>query len=225
VKRRRALFIDVVSNLVLPWLLLTYGSGDEAFGPRLAPAVAMIAPLLNALWRRVQRGRANPLSGLVIASLAANAAIGFFPVQAVWFAVKEAVVPVVLGGAIAATAWRGPGLVASMLEELIDPAKLQGAIAARSAEPAFAASARQGTFGFAAITAASGLTSGALSLWFIHAPSGTTAFAEELGRYTGWSFAAVTLPTMALSMFVFQRVMRGIESAIGQSLDGLMSEG
>ena len=222
--QNRRLVVDLLANLAWPFVVLTWLSGEAALGPRWGPAVAMAAPLAYALWRRVVEGRTSAIAVLVVVSIALNALAGFLPLQARWFAAKEALLPVVFGGLFAITALRGPGLLADLIHELVDPARLAAALAARDATAAYTLRLRRGTLAFGGVLAASGGLGGALALALVTSPTGTPGFAEELGRYTAWSYLVVNVPVLAATTWVMRDVLLALEDGTGKRLEDLRAE-
>lgn len=223
-QRRHQTVLDLAANLGWPWLVLTFGSDDAVFGPRWGPAVAMAAPLAFALWKRVALGRTSPLAVLVVASITLNAGIGFLPLEARWFAWKEALLPMIFGVVFAASALRGPGLVAGLLDEMLDGEKVTAALAASGATASYTERVRRGTRRFGLVTALSGFASGLLAATVVTSPTGSTEFAVQLGRYTAWSYGVVTFPTLLGSMWVLKDVLAALESGTGLPLEKLLPE-
>jgi hypothetical protein len=168
--------------------------------------------------------RTSAIAVLVVVSIALNALAGFLPLQARWFAAKEALLPVVFGGLFATTALRGPGLLADLIHELVDPARLAAALAARDATAAYTLRLRRGTLAFGGVLAASGGLGGALALALVTSPTGTPGFAEELGRYTAWSYLVVNVPVLAATTWVMRDVLLALEDGTGKRLEDLRAE-
>ncbi len=217
----RRLVVDLLANLAWPWAVLTWASGDDALGPRWGPAVAMLAPLAHAAWRRVVEKRTSALALLVVASIALNAVAGFLPLDAAWFAGKEALLPVGFGALFAATALRGPGLLAELVHELVDPAKLAAALDERGAAEGYLRRLRRGTLGFGLVFAGSGVLGGLLAAVLVRSPTGSPGFAEELGRYTAWSYVVVNLPVLVASTWVLRDVLIALEDGTGRRIEDL----
>ena len=215
----RRLFLDLGANLAWPFAVLTWASGADALGPQWGPAVAMCGPLAHMAWRRFVEKRPSPLGLLMVISIGLNAAAGFIPMGAGWFAVKEAVMSIGIGGLFAASVLRGPGLLGGLLSELTDPVKVRDALGARAGE--YERALRRGTIEFGGVLALSGVLSGALASVMVRSPTGSAGFAEELGRYTAWSYGVVNLPVLVASAFVLRRVVAALENTTGKTLEEL----
>lgn len=215
----RRIALDLGANLAWPFAILTWASGADALGPQWGPAVAMLGPLGHMAWRRFVEKRPSPLGLLMVISIGLNAAAGFIPMAAGWFAVKEAVMSVGIGALFASTAWRGTGLLGGLLSEITDAAKVADALGGRL--PEYERALRRGTVEFGAILAASGLVSGVLAAFMVRSPTGSPGFAEELGSYTAWSYGLVNLPMLVATAFVLRRVVNVLETLSGKTLDQL----
>ncbi len=217
-KRSTRTLLDLAVNLGWPVLILSFAATEDRLGPRLAPLVAMAPALIFAAWRRMS-GQRSPLSTLVIVSLGATAATGFLPLDAHWYAVKEATIPLGICLLALLSTRSGPGLIAGLMTELLDAPKLDRALDQRGTRPVFEGHARRATRQLGGLFALSGLLSGGLALWLVRSPSGTTAFATEVGSYTSWSYLLISLPMMVGMVWVMRGVMLAVEVSTGQALD------
>jgi hypothetical protein len=220
--RRTQTFLDLVANLGWPFLVLTWWSGDDALGPRWGPALAMALPLTWALYRRIVQGHTSPIAALVVTSIALNAAVGFLPMDARWFALKEAVMPMGFGAIFVLTTLRGPGILAGLINEMLDADKVNAALAETGGTEVYTGRIRRGTRLFGLVTALSGVVSGVLATVLITSPTGSTEFAVQLGRYTAWSYGAVTLPTLLGTMWVLRDVLTTLETTTGKPFETLL---
>jgi hypothetical protein len=220
--RRTQTFLDLVANLGWPFLVLTWWSGDDALGPRWGPALAMALPLAWAVYRRIVQGYTSPIAALVVTSIALNAAVGFLPMDARWFALKEAVMPMGFGAIFVLTTLRGPGILAGLINEMLDADKVNAALAETGGTEIYTGRIRRGTRLFGLVTALSGVVSGVLATVLITSPTGSTEFAVQLGRYTAWSYGAVTLPTLLGTMWVLRDVLTTLETTTGKPFETLL---
>jgi len=56
-------------------------------------------------------------------------------------------------------------------------------------------------------------------------PGGTPEFTAELGRMTWLSWPVIALPSMAVTMAIFWRLMSGIQELTGLELEDLLHGG
>jgi len=194
--------LEVAVTIVVPGLVLMQLSGDGALGSVGALALALAFPVGWGVWDGWRRRKLNWLALVGIASTLLTGGIGLLKLDAQWLAIKEAVVPALMGLVIAASAWTRHPLIHALVFDaaLLDTERINRALAARHAAAAFEARLRAGTLLLAALFIATGVAGYGLARWVVRSPAGTEAFNQELGRLTLLSYPLVALPTMLLMM-------------------------
>jgi hypothetical protein len=221
--RTRWTWIELACTIALPTIVLVFGG--PALGPLGTLVVALAFPFGFALASIVREGRPSALSLLSLVSVLLTGGVGLLELDPGWFAVKEAAIPVLLGAVIAASAQTRACAVGVVLDRVLDSERTAAALARTGAGATYAAVTRRATWALGGLTALSGGASFALARWMVVAPSGTEAFNAQLGGYTLWSFLGVSLPVMALSVWVLHRALTDLERALGEPLDGLLRVG
>ncbi len=61
-----------------------------------------------------------------------------------------------------------------------------------------------------------------LAKWIVTSPSGSSAFNEELGQMTLYSYPVIAIPSMLMTMAVFYYLWRTIKSMTGLSLSKIL---
>lgn len=214
------MWIEIGCTVFIP--MLTMWFGPDLFGPNAALLLGLSAPLLFLLANLRREGRVSPLSALSIASVVLTGVVGLLSLDARWFAIKEAALPVLMGGSLAATARTRFAVVTALFERILDQEKLLASVATPSARAAYDAATSQATLGIGIVTALSGALSFFLAQLLVTEPSGTERFVEQLGTYTAWSYPAVSLPVLIVTGVVLNRSLSGIERATGMPIDQLM---
>ncbi|MEQ1504242.1 MAG: VC0807 family protein [Myxococcota bacterium] len=216
----RAAWIELGCTVVAPTVVLLFGGAW--LGPKLAVAVAVAFPLGFAAMAIARDGRPTALAALSLASVVITGGIGLLDVDPRWFAVKEAAIPVAIGALMVATAstpWSAIGVV---LDRVLDPERMQSAFDRAGGRAGYDAVTHRATIELGAVTIASGAASFAMARWMVTAASGTDLFSTQLGSYTGWSFVAVTLPVLGLSVWVLRRALERLEYALGVPVEDLI---
>lgn len=206
--------------MAIPTVVLLFGS--SSLGPKLALGVALAPPLGFAVASMVREGRPSGLSLLSLASVLLTGGVGVLELDARWFAAKEALLPTLFGLGIAASAATRYCVVNVLLGRVLDPERVAQALARSGAAGRYVAVTRRATVELGVVTVLSGVASFALARMLVDAPTGSEAFNEQLGGYTLWSFLGVTLPVMALSVWVLQRALNGLQDAFGEPIDHLL---
>lgn len=219
--KKSGLLPNLIINVVIPAIILSRFSGDDALGPVWAVVVALAFPLLYGLWELKQSGKVNFFSILGIISVLLTGGISLLQLPPSYIAIKEALIPGLIGVIVLLSQYTPYPLVKKLLinPELLDMDKLQQALAARQNSAEF--DKRMGRAGY--IVAASFFLSSALNYILAKAivvsQPGTTAYAEELGRMTWLSYPVIVLPSMVMLFGAIIYMFRQIGRLTGQPLE------
>src|SRR5436190_19615769 len=91
------LVLNLICNLVLPTVVLIWFSKDRFLGPLWGLIVALIFPVGYGVYDLATRKKTNFLSILGFVSVLASGSLALAKVGGMWFAIKDAVLPSVLG--------------------------------------------------------------------------------------------------------------------------------
>ncbi|MBX3743767.1 MAG: MFS transporter [Verrucomicrobiae bacterium] len=223
---RENLWINLLCNAVFPAVILTTLSKEHRLGPMWALIVAVSLPLTYGIYDLASRRKWNVFSVLGVISISLTGGFGLFKLSGLWFAIKEAAVPLVLGAAVPLTLHTRQPLVRILVcnEQIMNMPKVEAALHAANAWPAFQALLRRVSWIIAGSFALSATLNFFLALWILRSPSGTPEFAEELGRLTVLSYPVITLPTMVVMMFALWKLIAGLEKLTGLSGEELFHD-
>lgn len=221
---RENLLVSLACNIVLPGLILSKLSSEDRLGPVVALLLGISFPLVYGVVDLVRRGKWNFFSILGIASTMVTGGFALMALDGFWFAVKEAAVPALFAVAILVTLRTERPLVRALVlnESVIDVPRLERELHARGTRPQFDLLLRGATWWMTASFTLSAVLNFVLARVMLTSPGGTPEFTAELGRMTWLSWPVIALPTMALTMWIFWRLIRGIHALTGLELDDLM---
>lgn len=203
---------NIVLNVVLPVLILSkFSHGPKAWvqmDPRQAMLIAVALPLGYGLWYFLKSRKFNFFSAIGTLGVLATGLLSLYlynddqTVKASapqLFALKEAVIPLILAACVLGSHWTGSPLIRTFLyqPELFDIARIESRVAERGAQPGY----RQALFAATLLFAASFLVSaGANYFLALHFLDGTqhsaVAFNEGVGKLTAWGFAVIAGPML-----------------------------
>ena len=134
------LLLNLVCNVAVPTAILSWLSDDRWLGPRWSLLVALAFPVGYGLHDFVTRRRWNFISIIGFASVLISGGFALMKVGGLWFAVKDAAIPTVIGLAVLASTRAKTPLVNELLynPQVIDVDKVDAALAARGTQAAFA---------------------------------------------------------------------------------------
>jgi len=219
--KRENLLINLTFSILIPSLILAKLSPPERLGPAVALVTALAFPLGYGLYDFWERRTANFVAIIGFASVLLTGGLGLMQVEGIWFAVKEASVPTVIGLAVWASMRSRRPLIRQFIynEQVINIPKVDAALEARSARPAFDGLMRTASYWLMASFAFSAVLNFVLARWLLRSPTGTPEFNAELAKMNLLSWPVIALPSTAIMMFALWRLLGGITRLTGLPLE------
>jgi hypothetical protein len=215
------LVLNLICNLLVPTSVLIWFSKDQYLGPVWGLIVALVFPLGYGIYDLATRKKTNFLSVLGFLSVLASGGLALGQFGGIWFAVKDAVLPTVLGFTVLASLRSKSPLVKELFfnEQFIDLPRVEAALATRGNLPQFEALLRRASLGLAATFIATAPVSFALALYVLRSPPKTAAFNAELGKMHWLALIVIAVPSVGATMWVFSRLVTGLEKLTGLTQD------
>lgn len=220
--KRENLFLNLGCNVAAPALVLSQLT--ERLGPKPALILAVSFPLAYGIYDLIRRRYCNFLSVLGFSSTLATGGLGLLKLDPFWFAVKEAVVPTLIGLTILVSQWSKKPLVRSLLfnEQVINVPRVDAALDAKGARLAFNRLLSEASWLVAGSFVISAILNFGLARYLIRHMPDTPEFNAELSRMTWLSWPVIVVPSMAIMMVALWRLLRGVEDLTGLSFDDIM---
>lgn len=224
--RQENLLLNIACNVVAPALILTKAGKWFGLDPKTALLAALAFPLAYGLYDLVKRRNLNLLAALGFTSTLATGGLGLLKLEPFWFAVKEAVVPALIGLTVLGSQWTKKPLVRTMLfnDQVIDVPRVETAIATGGRQADFRNLLRTSTWFLTGSFALSAGLNFLLARIIITAMPDTPLFNEQLGRLTWLSYIVILLPSMAMMMYALWRLFKGLERLTGLTLDEILRQ-
>ena len=222
---QRETWIELALNVVAPTVVLLFLSDEDRLGPELGLVFGLSFPLAHAAWSRWRGAEISPLSVLAVISVVLTGGIGLLKLDARWFAVKEALVPLVMAAFTWGSRWTSYPVVDTLLWRLLDKEAVSRHLAEKGAQDALRPMLDRVTVWFVGGFFYSAVVSFALARYLVTSPAGTVTFNEELGRFTFVSFPVVAIPMTVAMGLALNRMLTGLETATGQEIDDLLRPG
>ncbi len=93
-KKRENPFVSLIVNVILPVFILKKAS---AYDPKIALIVALSIPLAYGIWEYFKEKKVNWISVFGLINVALTGGLALMHITGIWFAIKEAALPLVLG--------------------------------------------------------------------------------------------------------------------------------
>lgn len=242
---------NIFINVLIPVLILSYLSkdpelqerlGKEArpwhIGPLKAIIVALALPLAYGIWFFVKTRAFNLFSGLGLVSVLLTGGLTLYLWNAdgtvkenagLLFGLKEAAIPLALGFCVWFSRRTATPLLNVFLynDTLFDIPKIEKRVDAQDARPGYRKLLDQATLLFAGSFFLSSLLNLAMALWFFRgfertAPDALESYNAIVGKLTGWGFAIIGVPLLAILWFTLRRLMAGLGELTGLKDDELL---
>lgn len=219
--KQENLFLNLICNIAIPTVVLIKLSKDEWLGPIWGLVVALAFPVGYFIYDLIVRRKANILSVLGFVSVLLSGMFGLLKMNATWFAVKEATVPLVIGVFVLVTARSKNSLIRELLvnPQVVDVERVNSALDQRNQQPAFEQLLRRASVWIAGSFLVSAILNYALARYILRSPPATPEFNAELGKMNALSWPVIVVPSMLLMMFVFWQLVKGLAAVTGLSSD------
>jgi hypothetical protein len=218
------LLLNLVCNVVVPTLILSWGSGDKWLGPKWGLIVALAFPIGYGAYDFACRRRFNFISIIGFASVLISGSFGLLKLDGFWFAVKDGAIPALIGIAVLASMRAKEPLIHELLynPQVIDVEKVDAALNARNAQGGFVTLMRGSSYLLALSFGVSAVLNYSLARYLLKSPPATEAFNQELAKMHLWSWPVIVVPSMAMMLYALWRLMRGLEGLTGLTFDEIM---
>lgn len=242
---------NILINVLIPVLVLSYLSkdpelqeklGKEArvwhIGPLKAIIVAVALPLGYGIWHFIKTRKANFFSGLGLFSVALTGGLTLY----LWnpdgtvkehagllFGLKEAAIPLALGTAVFFSRRSATPMLNVFLynDSLFDIPKIEKRVEENERKPGYDKLLDQANAMFAGSFFLSSALNLVMALWFFRGFDRSAADALEvyngiIGKLTGWGFAIIGIPLLAIMFFILKRLMSGLSDLTGLKEDEIL---
>ena len=224
--KRENPLINLVCNIVIPTVVLMNLSTEKRLGPLWSLIVALIFPVGYGLYDLVTRKKTNFLSILGFVSVLCSGGLAFAKVGGLGFAIKDALLPTLIGLAVLLTLRTKTPLVRELLynDSIIDVGRVDAALTERGGRERFESLLRRASIGLALTFLASAPVNFALALYILQSPPGTPEFNAELGKMHWVGPLVIAVPSMVALMLVFMKLIHGLSELTGLTQDEIFRE-
>lgn len=214
---RENVWVNLFCNAILPGLLLTKLSKPERLGPVWALVIAVSIPLVYGIYDLLRRRKWNIFSVLGIVSTLLTGGLGLMKTDNLWFAVKEAAIPLLLGLAIPISLRTKQPLIREMLynDQVLDTHRIGSALAEKGLEAGFDQELRKASWLLAGSFFLSALLNYFLARWLVTATPGSPEHVAQIGKLNWVSWPVIVVPSMAIMMVALFRLLKGLERLTG----------
>lgn len=225
-KQNSGFFGNLIFNIVIPVVVMSYASSDEWLGPAWSIVVALSFPIGYGLWDLKQSGKVNPFSVLGIVSVILTGGISILELPAEYIAIKEAAIPAIIGLAVIITQYTNKPLVKILVlnEQIINWPHLTQVLKDKGRLDEFERKVAVSSYIVASSFFVSAVLNYVLAKVILVSPPGTTEYTEELGRMTALSYPVIVIPSMILLIAALWYLFAQIKNITGEDIDDFINQ-
>lgn len=180
----------------------------------MALVVALAFPIAYGAMDLIRNKKFNFIAALGFVSVLLTGGIGLLELDTRWLALKEALIPGLIGLAVlGSTFTRYPFMQKMVLNDTVLNLELiTERLKENNKTQAFERCLMSSNYLFASTFAFSSAMNYFLATWIVTSPAGTPEFNEELGKLTLYSYPIIAIPSMLMMFGIFYYVWRQIRA-------------
>lgn len=221
--------LNIVINILLPVIILN--KGGKYFDAKLVLLAALCLPLGYGIQDYVRRGHKNYVSLLGLVNILLTGGLALMSLTGIWFAVKEASLPALLGLMVLASAWtRNPAARLMFCNpQVLNMREIEERLAQFLREKEFISLLKRTTLWLSVSFFISSAMNFALA-WWIFADIDPTLSGEQhsqvlnaqIAQMTWMGFAVIALPLMVFSAFLIYFFLKRVSALTELPINALI---
>lgn len=218
------LICSFLVSVALPAFILMKLSDESHLGPWAAFFLALSFPLLFSIGELCYKNHVHWISILGMMNVLITGGFGLVRLDGIWFAVKEATVPLVIGSFILVSQrWRKPLIHRLVMNKAVFNVELMlKGISAHQAEKPFEILLKKINLLIAASFFLSSFLNFSLAYIILQSPVGTSEFNKELAHMQLLSYPVIVLPSLAIASIALMIFLRTLTHLTGYKLEELL---
>ena len=219
-------FIDLLVSIIIPSIILMKFSGENDLGAAGGLITALAFPLGWGVFELIRYRKFNFIALLGLISVFLTGGIGLFELDNKWLAIKEAAVPSIIGLVVFGSTFTRFPLVKTLLfnPKVMNVEKIKQRLEDKNSTAAFEIRMMKANYLFSGTFVFSAIMNFILAKWIVTSPSGSSAFNEELGQMTLYSYPMIAIPSMVMMGAIFYYLWRTIHGLTGLELEEILAE-
>lgn len=176
--------------------------------------VALLFPIIYGGMDLVRNKKFNFISALGFISVLLTGGIGLLELDTRWLALKEALIPGLIGLAVLGSTFTRYPLMQKLVlnDTVLNLSLINERLKENGQSEAFERCLMSSNYLFASTFAFSSAMNYFLATWIVTSPSGTAAFNEELGKMTLYSYPMIAIPSMLMMFGIFYYIWRQVRT-------------
>ena len=226
-QKKESPLLSILVSIVIPAVILSKFSKPEYLGVLPGFLIALAFPIGLALYNMIVRKEFGFIAILGFVSIFLTGIIGVFQFPPQWIAVKEALVPLLIGIAVVVSLYTPYPLIRKLIynDTLLNLPFIEQRLAANNRQVEFEKAMKNATWIVALSFLVSAVLNYTVAKAVVTAEAGTALFNEQLGKLTAISYPVIALPSTLVMVVALVYLLRRLKLLTGVGeLDELLSE-
>lgn len=217
--------LSLILNIILPVVVLTKLSGQEHFGPILALVIATALPLSYGIYDYFRRREINLFSSLGVVSVMLTGSLGLLKVDAIVIAIKEGLIPLVLGAAFVFSARTDKPLLGKLIltPQIMDIGAIRHRVKKNDREIEYRDLLWRSSLLMGLSLLVASVLSFLVAIYTLKSEPGTVAFDKELGHLIYRSLIVAGIPMLLVGALAFWYLIKGVQKLTGLENDDIFN--
>ena len=223
---QRRLFAELIICILLPTLILKKLSGEDSLGVTYSLLLALSLPLGFAIYHFLQERKLGLVPALGFISILLTGVIGLLELGPEYLAIKEAMIPGIIGLATLISLKTPYPLVKTFLynDMIMQTDKIDAALQKNNYQNAFEQTLKNATYLLAASFLVSAVLNYVLAKIIVTAQAGTEAFNDQLATMTLLSYPVIVIPSMVIMIVAMIYLFKKIKQLTGYSFEAVLNQ-
>lgn len=220
------MFIELIVCILIPTLILKKLSGDEHLGTNLALIFALSLPLAFGIYEFIESKKIRFVPALGFISIMLTGGIGILQLDVKYIAIKEALIPAILGIATVLSTYTKYPLIRTFLynDAVMQVDKVAEKLQADEKTSEFDQMMVKATWLLASSFLLSAILNYVLAKVIVVSPAGTEEFNDQLGTMSLMSYPVIVVPCMIITLFALYYVIKNIKRLTGFELEEIINQ-
>ncbi len=217
---------NLLFNIIAPTMILTKLSTPDKLGVLNGLLLALAFPLAYGSYDLIKNKEWNYISILGLVSVLLTGGFSLMKLDGIWFAIKEAAIPLLIGISVLLLNKTKYDLVRTMIfnPNVFNIDLIHQKIDETNTTDKFEQLISKTTYIFSSSFFLSATLNFFLAVVILKSPTGTPEFNAELGKMTALSFPVIMLPSMVVLMASIFYLTKGITSITGLKFQEMINE-
>jgi hypothetical protein len=225
---------EILFNIALPVLILNKLSSQfETNGPLIALLVALAFPICYAVYEYAKEKKKNIWSIIGVVNILLTGGFALFQLEGIWFAIKEAAIPLVIGIAVLISAFYKKPLIRMIIynDNLVNTGLIESRLIERNRQKDFQEHLKTSTIYLSLSFFLSAILNFGLAKYIfveipLSLPSSERAemLNAQIAKMTWLSYIVIMVPSMLVLFLILWHLFRGIKDMTGLSFQEYLKD-